>query len=66
MNAMEHPALSAPPAAGARGTHTSATTDEQYIPHFRSLTMPGLAKGPIVPAWLRRRFRHKDTPAARS
>jgi hypothetical protein len=62
---MEHSTISTPPATGARGPQADADTDEPYIPHFRSLTMPGLAKGPIIPEWLLKPFRRKDTPASR-
>jgi hypothetical protein len=64
MRPMEHPA-NTPSAAGAHGPQADAGIDEPYIPHFRSLTMPGLAKGPILPAWLSKLFRRTDTPAAR-
>jgi hypothetical protein len=65
MRPMEHSTISTRSAAGARGPQTDAATDEQYIPHFRSLTMPGLAKGPILPEWVHRLFRRTDTPASR-
>ena len=65
---MEHSTTSQPPTANQseiaqRRTQAAAATDERDRPHFRSLTMPGLAKGPIFPAWLHRLFRRKDTPA---
>jgi len=50
---------------GAHGTQADTGNDESYVPHFRSLTMPGLAKGPILPAWLSKLFRRKDAPASR-
>jgi hypothetical protein len=62
MSAMEHSTIGTPSAAGARRPRIDAATYERYTPHFRSLTMPGLAKGPILPAWLRKRLRRKDTP----
>jgi hypothetical protein len=64
---MEHSTIGTPPATGVRGPHADADadTEEPYIPHFRSLTMPGLAKGPIIPEWLSKFFRRKDTPASR-
>jgi hypothetical protein len=65
MRPVEHSTISTPSATGASGPQADADTDEPYIPHFRSLTMPGLAKGPIVPAWLSKLFPRKDTPAAR-
>jgi hypothetical protein len=60
---MEHPTISPPPVPDPRDPQADA--DEQYIPHFRSLTMPGLVKGPIIPTWLSKRFRRKDAPAPR-
>jgi hypothetical protein len=33
--------------------------------HFRSLITPGVASGPILPVWLTKRFRRKDTRVAR-
>jgi hypothetical protein len=62
MTAMEHSTISTPPAAVARGPQTDDPTDERYIPHFRSLITPGVASGPLLPEWLRKRFRRKDTP----
>jgi hypothetical protein len=64
MSAMEHSTVSQPPAADPLRTQTDGDTDERDLPHFRSLTMPGLAKGPILPVWLTKRFRRKDTPAS--
>jgi len=64
MRPMEH-TTNTPSAAGTPSPQTDTATDERYIPHFRSLTMPGLAKGPILPTWLRKLFRRTDTPASR-
>ena len=60
MKGMEHSTIGTPSAPDARGPQTDAATDERYIPNFRSLTMPGLAKGPILPAWVHKLFRRKD------
>ena len=74
MSAMKPPTTSQPPAAdrskiGQRRTRTGADTDEPYVHRYRSVKMPGVAKGPILPEWLstyfRNRFRRKGTPAAR-
>jgi len=65
MRAMEHFTASHPPAANPRRTQADADTDEPYIPHFRSLITPGVASGPILPEWLRKFFRRKDTPVSR-
>jgi hypothetical protein len=62
MTGMEHSTVSTPFAADTRRPQIDAATYERYTPHFRSLSMPGLAKGPILPAWLRKRLRRKDTP----
>jgi hypothetical protein len=62
---MERSTITTSSVAGSRGLQTDAATDERYVPHFRSLTMPGLAKGPILPEWLRKLFRRTETPAAR-
>lgn len=34
--------------------------------HFKQTTLPSLGgTGPLLPEWLRKLFRHKDTPAVR-
>ncbi len=63
MSAMEHSTISQPSAADPPRTEASAATNERELPHFRSLTMPGLAKGPILPAWLRKIFQPTSTHA---
>ncbi len=66
-NKGDSPASEAP----AHGdTHTvnpkaGADRDEPYIHHYRSVITPGLMSVPPMPAWLRRLFRRKDTPARR-
>jgi hypothetical protein len=64
MRPMEHP-TNTPSSAGAHGPQADAGTDEPYIPHFRSLTMPGLVKGPLIPESVRKFFRRKDAPVSR-
>jgi hypothetical protein len=68
MRPMEHPTASqsSTPDRSAIGRHrTQADADtHERDPQIRSLTMPGLAKGPILPEWLRKLFRRTDTPAA--
>jgi hypothetical protein len=64
---MEHTA-SRPSGTTPGHTSAAATDAAERTPgtrHFQSLILPGLAKGPILPAWLRRLFRRKDTPASR-
>jgi hypothetical protein len=43
--------------------------DEPYVPHFKSLNMPGVASGPLLPeplrAYFRKRFRRKSAPTTR-
>jgi hypothetical protein len=57
---------SQPAAADPRLTQANADTDERdRPPEIRSLITPGVASGPILPEWLRKRFRRKETPAAR-
>ncbi len=63
MRRMKH-STDTPSSVGGHGPQVDPSTDEAYVPHFRSLTMPGLAKGPILPAWLSKLFRRKDAPAA--
>ena len=46
-------------------TRAEADTDEPYIPHFRSVITPGIASGPILPEWLRKRFRRTDKRTSR-
>jgi len=68
MSYMERPNAGRPPASDTRHTHAaSADTDEQArdLPHFESLILPGLFKGPILPVWLRRLFRRTGTHASR-
>jgi hypothetical protein len=66
MRPMEHTTTSQPPAADPRLPQAAGDdTNEQDRPQIRSLTMPGLAKGPLLPEWLRRPFRRTDTPASR-
>jgi hypothetical protein len=33
--------------------------------HFEQLIVPGLGSGPILPEWLSKLFRRRDTPDAR-
>ena len=63
MTAMERPTAGRPAVADPRRPQADADTYERD-PQIRSLTMPGLAKGPILPEWLRRLFQRTDTPAS--
>lgn len=68
MNAMEHPTASQPAVPGSERTNASTAKEVKAHDdlHFRSETLPSLGgTGPILPEWLRKRFRRKRTPAAR-
>lgn len=68
MSAMEHSTTDRPPGTTPGDRSAAATDTAERTPgarHFQSLILPGLAKGPILPAWLRRPFRRTDTPASR-
>jgi hypothetical protein len=65
MKPMEHSTAERSPAGDSLHTQADSDTDEREIPQIRSLSMPGLAKGPILPAWLRRLLGRADPPAAR-
>jgi hypothetical protein len=70
MRHMEHSTASQPPSAdrskiGQHRTQADADTDKPYIHHYRSVITPGLMSVPPMPAWLRKLFRRKDTPATR-
>jgi len=60
---MKHSTASQPPAADPRRTQADSNTDEPYVHHFRSVITPDLVSVPPLPAWLRKLFRRKDTPA---
>ena len=75
MSAMEPPTTGQP--SGGRDPIPAPSTDadETFFKtpnappgfHFEQETVPGLmGTGPILPEWLRKRFRRKDAPAARS
>jgi hypothetical protein len=63
MSAMEPTPTSPPPASEpATATETKAHGNR----HFRQVITPGLGgTRPLLPEWLRKRFRRKDTPASR-
>jgi len=69
MSVMEPSATSRSPAADPSRTRTGADTDEPYVHRYKSVKMPGVAKGPILPEpvskFFRNRFRRKHTAAAR-
>jgi hypothetical protein len=58
------PATSESPRTDA--AETGRTEKAHRARHFESTKLPSLGgTGPILPEWLRKRFRRKDTPAAR-
>ncbi len=69
MRGMEHstasqPSIPEPPRAD--DTETGRTEKAYGDRNFRPMTLPSLGgSGPILPEWLRKRFRHTDTPATR-
>jgi hypothetical protein len=46
------------------GKYKYTTWDGRPL-HFKSVITPGVASGPILPEWLRKRFRRTDTHASR-
>jgi hypothetical protein len=64
MSAMKAPATSQPSAADRskidpHRTRIGDGTGEAYVRHFKSVKMPGVASSPILPEWLRKRFRER-------
>jgi hypothetical protein len=61
MNAMEHSTVSQTEATDITETKKIKANGDY---HFEPTTVPGLVgTGPILPEWLRKHFRRKDTPA---
>ncbi len=58
------PSVSEPPSTDA-GDAFFKTPNAPPGRHFKQVITPGLLKSPIVPEWLSRRFRRKDTPVSR-
>jgi hypothetical protein len=73
MSAMKPSTVSRPPASEPPSTDTGETffktPNAPPGRHFQQVKMPGVAKGPILPEWLRtyfrNRFRRKHTAATR-
>jgi len=61
---MEPSTAGQPPVTGPRRADADASVQDRP-PQIRSLITPGVASSPVLPEWLRKRFRRKDTPAAR-
>jgi hypothetical protein len=65
MSAMDPSTASQTPASVPRRTNSTETGRTQGNRHFESTKLPSLGgTGPILPEWLRKLFRRKDTPAA--
>lgn len=69
MSIMEPSNASQPPVSEATPTDVTETffktANAPSDRHFEQLTVPGLGSGPILPEWLSKLFRRKDTPASR-
>ncbi len=68
MKRMEPSTASQPPASEPTrtdATRTGTTKKAHGNRNFQSLILPELVSVPPMPAWLRKLFRRKDTPAAR-
>jgi hypothetical protein len=68
MSAMEPSTASEPAAsesAGAEAPKTVRTEKAHGDRNFEPVIVPGIFKGPILPVWLSKHFRRKDTSAAR-
>jgi hypothetical protein len=70
MRPMEHPiaSQSSAPDRSEISQHRTRTDADTYErdPQIRSMILPDLVSADaLIPAWLRKRFRRTDTPAAR-
>ena len=66
MNAMEPATVSqpgVPEVVSEDATRTSKTEKAYGDRHFKPVITPGLLKSPILPVWLSKHFRRKETPA---
>jgi hypothetical protein len=62
---MDPSTASQTPGSVPRRTNSTETGSTQGNRHFESTKLPSLGgTGPILPEWLRKLFRRKDTPAA--
>ena len=65
MSAMEPSTASRPASESADTTETGGIEKAYGDRYFKPVVTPGIFKGPILPVWLSKRFRRKDTPATR-
>ena len=63
-SAVSHPPVSKPQRTD--GTETARTAKAHGNRNFEQMILPSLGgTGPILPEWVRKRFRRKDTAASR-
>ena len=62
---MAHSAVSHPPVSKPQRTDATETAKAHGNRNFEQMILPGLGSGPILPEWVRKRFRRKDTAASR-
>jgi len=65
---MEPSAASQPPTSEPERTNATQTggTEKPYGDRYhKPVIVKGMLKSPILPVWLSKRFRRKDTPATR-
>ncbi len=69
MRGMEHRTANRPGTADrsetGRRRRRAGEDRQEGDPQIRSLITPGVASSPILPEWLRKRFRRTDTPTSR-
>lgn len=67
MSTMKSSTVGQSPASEPASTDITADTPAKAYGnrHYKPLVTPGPLKGPLLPAWLSRRFRRKDTHASR-
>lgn len=69
MSIVKPSTIAQPATADPNRVRPGVGADEPYVPHFKSLNMPGVASSPVLPeplrAYFRKRFRRKSAPAAR-
>ncbi len=64
MSAMEPTTVSQPPASEPTRTDATNTFKTANAPadrHFKQMIVPGLGSGQILPDWVHKLFRRKDT-----
>jgi hypothetical protein len=65
MRPMEHSTASRQPVPEpTNATETGRTKKAHGERNFEQMILPGLGSGPILPEWVRKRFKRKDTRAS--